>query len=325
MALTPPAGARPSQGTLLVFAPAPGQKEPMGRFIEIVEVGPRDGLQNDPADLTVDQKLDFIARLESAGVRRMEAGSFVSPRAVPKMAGSPAVFAGLPRTGHVRYIALALNETGVRRAIEAQADEINFVLVASEAFGRRNQGMSPQESAGMLARCAPLVHEAGLFLSATIAVAFGDPYSGEVELSAVGGLAALAQRAGVAELALGDTIGAATPPDVRRSLERVRIEAPDVRLRMHFHNTRGAGLANVLAAVEAGVDVIDASCGGIGGCPFAPAATGNVATEDVVWMLERAGYETGLDLDALIGTSRWLETVLGHPVASALSRAGRFP
>lgn len=297
----------------------------MGRRIDIVEVGPRDGLQNDPANLSVDQKLEFIARLEAAGVKRMESGSFVSPKAVPKMADSPAVFAGLDRTRPTRHIALALNETGMRRAVEAQADEINFVLVAGEAFGRRNQGMSPQESADMLAKCAPLAHEAGIPLTATISVAFGDPYTGDVDIAVVGSLAAQAQRAGVAELALGDTIGAATPWHVRRAIDRVRIEAPDVFLRMHFHDTRGAALANVFAAVEAGVDVIDASCGGIGGCPFAPAATGNVATEDVVWMLERAGFETGLDLSRLIETAKWLETVLGHPVASALSRAGAFP
>ena len=297
----------------------------MGRKIHIVEVGPRDGLQNDPANLSVDQKLEFIARLEAAGVTRMESGSFVSPRAVPKMADSPAVFAALKRNGRTKHIALALNETGVRRAIEAKADEINFVLVAGEGFGRRNQGMSPQESADMLASCAPLVHEAGLPLSATISVAFGDPYDGEVDIGVVGNLAAQAQRAGIAELALGDTIGAATPLDVRQRIERVRMEAPDVSMRLHFHDTRGAGLANVFAAVEAGVDVIDASCGGIGGCPFAPGATGNVATEDVIWMLHRAGFETGIDLERMIGTARWLEGALGHGASSALSRAGAFP
>jgi hydroxymethylglutaryl-CoA lyase len=297
----------------------------MTQRIHIVEVGPRDGLQNDPADLSVSQKLEFISRLEAAGVVRMESGSFVSPKAVPKMADSAAVFAGVKRGGRARHIALALNETGVRRAIDAKADEINFVLVAGEGFGRRNQGMSPQESADMLAKCAPLVHEAGLPLSATISVAFGDPYDGDVDIGVVGNLAAQAQRAGIAELGLGDTIGAATPWHVRRMIDRVRIEAPDVALRLHFHDTRGAGLANVFAAVEAGVDVIDASCGGIGGCPFAPGATGNVATEDVVWMLERAGFETGIDLERMIETARWLEGALGHGVSSALSRAGAFP
>tara|TARA_Y100001947_G_scaffold158471_1_gene171728 strand:+ start:541 stop:1437 length:897 start_codon:yes stop_codon:yes gene_type:complete len=297
----------------------------MTRRIDIVEVGPRDGLQNDPGNLTTHQKLEFIARLEEAGVRRMESGSFVSPKAVPKMADSTEVFAGVDRSKPTRHIALALNEKGVRRAIDAKADEINFVLVAGEGFGKRNQGMSPSESADMLMQCAPLTHEAGIPLSATISVAFGDPYDGEVDPLVVGNLAARAQRAGVGELALGDTIGVATPWQVRSLIERVSMEAPDVFLRMHFHDTRGAALANVAAAVDAGVDVIDASCGGIGGCPFAPAATGNVATEDVVYMLERAGFETGLDLGKLIETAKWLETVLGHEVSSSLSKAGGFP
>lgn len=297
----------------------------MTRRIDIVEVGPRDGLQNDPGNLSTDQKLEFISRLEDSGVKRMESGSFVSPKAVPKMADSAEVFRGLNRSKGVRHIALALNEKGVRRAIDAQADEINFVLVAGEGFGEKNQRMSPQQSADMLAQCAPLVHEANVPLSATVSVAFGDPYTGEVDPAIVANLAAQAQRAGVAEVGLGDTIGVATPWDVRRVIERVRTEAPDVYLRLHFHDTRGAGLANVAAAVEAGVDVIDASCGGIGGCPFAPAATGNVATEDVVYMLERAGLETGLDLSKLIETAKWLETALGHPVSSSLSRAGGFP
>jgi hydroxymethylglutaryl-CoA lyase len=297
----------------------------MTRRIDIVEVGPRDGLQNDPADLSTEQKLEFIARLEDCGVKRMESGSFVSPKAVPKMADSGAVFRGLNRQNPTRHIALALNEKGIRRAIDAQADEVNFVLVAGEGFGERNQRMTPQQSADMLALCAPLVHEAEIPLSATVSVAFGDPFSGEVDPAIVANLAAQAQRAGVAEVGLGDTIGVATPWDVRTVIERVRMEAPDVYLRLHFHDTRGAGLANVAAAVEAGVDVIDASCGGIGGCPFAPAATGNVATEDVVYMLERAGFETGLDLGKLIETAKWLEGALGHPVSSSLSKAGGFP
>lgn len=297
----------------------------MSRRIDIVEVGPRDGLQNDPANLSTSQKLEFIDRLIECGVKRMESGSFVSPRAVPKMADSAEVFAGLDRSKPVRHIALALNEKGVRRAIDSKADEINFVLVAGDGFGRRNQGMSPQESADMLFQCAPLVHDAGIPLSATISVAFGDPYDGDIADGVVGGLAAQAQRAGVAEIGLGDTIGVADPWLVERRIEEVRMHAPDVYLRLHFHDTRNTGLANVAAAVKAGVDVIDASCGGIGGCPFAPAATGNVATEDVVYMLERAGFETGLDLSKLIETANWLEGVLGHPVSSSLTRAGRFP
>ena len=297
----------------------------MTRRIDIVEVGPRDGLQNDPANLTTSQKLELIDRLTACGVKRMESGSFVSPKAVPKMADSAEVFAGLDRSKPVRHIALALNEKGVRRAVDAKADEINFVLVAGEGFGKRNQGMSPQDSADMLMQCAPLVHEAGIPLSATISVAFGDPYDGDIANGVVGGLAAQAQRAGVGEVGLGDTIGVADPWLVERRLEEVQMYAPDVFLRVHFHDTRNTGLANVAAAVKAGVDVVDASCGGIGGCPFAPQASGNVATEDVVYMLERAGFDTGIDLDEMIRTANWLEGVLGHPIASSLTRAGKFP
>ena len=258
-------------------------------------------------------------------MRRIEAGAFVSPRAVPKMATSGEVFRGLTKTPGRSRIALALNEKGIRYAIDAKADEINFVLVASEGFGLKNQGMSPQQSADNLAKLAPMVHEAGIPLSATISVAFGDPYDGEVDPGVVANLAAQAQRAGVAEVALGDTIGAATPWAVRDMIERVRIEAPDVYLRMHFHDTRGLAPANVFAAVEAGVDIIDASCGGIGGCPFAPNATGNVATEDIVFMLERAGFDTGIDLGKMIETAKWIEGELGHPISSNLARAGVFP
>ena len=297
----------------------------MTRRIDIVEVGPRDGLQNDPATLTTDQKLEFIERLKACGIKRLEAGSFVSPKAVPSMADSAEVFLGLKRTESCRHIALALNETGVRRAIEAEAEEINFVLVASDEFGRRNQNKTSQETADALAACAPLVHEAGIPLSATIAVAFGDPFSGEIADGVVGGLAALAQRAGVGELGIADTIGVADPWLVERRVDEVLTYAPDVFLRVHFHNTRNTGLANVAAAVRAGVDVVDASCGGIGGCPFAPSATGNVATEDVVYMLERAGFETGVDLGRMIETADWLRSALGHDLDSALLRSGQFP
>lgn len=297
----------------------------MPRRIDIVEVGPRDGLQNDSANLSIAQKVEFIERLKACGVRRVEAGSFVSPRAVPKMADSGAVFKELGPESGLNRIALALNEKGVRYAIGAGAEEINFVLVASEGFGLKNQGMTPQQSVDLLHEVAPLMTEAGVPYSATISVAFGDPYSGDVDPEFVANLAGQAQRAGAAEVAFGDTIGVATPWAVRDLIDRVRIHAPDVYLRMHFHDTRGSALANVYAAIEGGVDIIDASCGGIGGCPFAPAATGNVATEDVVFMLERAGFSTGIDLDEMIRTAEWLETVLEHPVSSSLIRAGKFP
>lgn len=298
----------------------------MSRKIEIVEVGPRDGLQNDPTRLSTEMKLEFIDRLIEAGVTRMEAASFVNPKAVPAMADSIDVMARIPRDKGVSFIGLALNERGLRQAIDSRCDEINYVMVASEGFGKRNQNATPHETADLLDRIAILAHDAGIALSATISVAFGDPFDGEVDPAILGELAQRAARAGVKELALGDTIGVATPWQVRKAIDILRSAAPDVRFRLHFHNTRNTAIANVYAAVEAGVDVIDASAGGIGGCPFAPKATGNVATEDVVYMLERGGFETGIDLGKMIETAHWLEEVaLKHRIESALSKAGPFP
>lgn len=298
----------------------------MSRTIEIVEVGPRDGLQNDPALLATPVKLEFINRLIETGVKRMEAASFVNPKLVPAMADSADIMDLVPRDRGVSYIGLALNERGMRRAIEARCDEINYVLVASEGFGKANQNATPGDTADLLDRIAVLAHDAQIPLSATVSVAFGDPFDGEVDPGILGMLAARAAAAGAVEFALGDTIGVATPWDVERAISIVRDAAPGLKLRLHFHNTRNTALANIHAAVQNGVSIIDASAGGIGGCPFAPRATGNVATEDVVYMLERAGFDTGIDLDAMISVAHWLEeTALRHPVQSALAKAGGFP
>ncbi|PWE16334.1 hydroxymethylglutaryl-CoA lyase [Marinicauda salina] len=298
----------------------------MSKTIDIVEVGPRDGLQNDPVLLDTDVKLEFVERLIDAGVKRMEAASFVNPKLVPAMADSAELMTRVPRDRGVSYIGLALNEKGMRRAIDAACDEINFVMVASEGFGKRNQNATPMETADALDRIAPLALEAGIPLSATISVAFGDPFEGEVDRAVVAELARRAEAAGAVEIALGDTIGVADPWEVRARLDAVREAAPKARLRVHFHNTRNTALANVAAAVDAGVDVVDASAGGIGGCPFAPKATGNVPTEDVVYMLERGGFETGIDLEKMIAVAKWLEDeALKHPVESLLSKAGGFP
>lgn len=298
----------------------------MPRPIEIVEVGPRDGLQNDPAFMPTEVKLEFIDRLIAAGVKRMEAASFVHPKLVPAMADSDTIMTKVPRDKGVRYIGLALNERGMRRALDAKCDEVNFVMVASEGFGKRNQNATPEETADLFDKIAVLAHDDDVPVSVTISVAFGDPFDGEVPVDRVAMLAGRAAAAGAIEIALGDTIGVANPWDVRERIDAVRNAAPDARLRLHFHNTRNTAMANIYAAVEAGVDVIDASVGGIGGCPFAPKATGNVATEDVVYMLERGGYDTGLDLSRLIETAKWLEAEgLKHPVDSALAKAGGFP
>lgn len=298
----------------------------MSRKIEIVEVGPRDGLQNDPALMPTDVKLEFVNRLIDAGVRRMEAASFVNPKLVPAMADSDDVMSRVPRDRGVKYIGLALNERGMRRALEARCDEVNFVMVASEGFGKANQNATPEDTADLFDRIAVLAHDENVPVSVTISVAFGDPFDGEVPIDRVAMLAGRAAAAGAMEIALGDTIGVANPWDVRERITAVREAAPDAQLRLHFHNTRNTALANVFAAVDAGVDVIDASCGGVGGCPFAPKATGNVATEDVVYMLHRAGFDTGIDLDRMIETARWLEAEgLKHPVASMVAKAGGFP
>jgi hydroxymethylglutaryl-CoA lyase len=298
----------------------------MSRFIEVVEVGPRDGLQNEDVILPVETRVDFITRLEECGVRRVEAVSFVNPRRVPQMAGAEEVMAALPRRAKHSRIGLVLNERGWDRAVAAHCDETNIVVCASDGFGIRNQG-SPvaDQVAAMTAIAERRRREGGPKLSLTISVAFGDPFDGEVSEAQVVAITHAAAACGIGEIALGDTIGVADPWTVRSRIEAVRAAAPDARLRMHFHNTRNTGLANVFASIEAGVDVIDASCGGIGGCPFAPAATGNIATEDLVYMLDRAGIETGLNLDRLIETGRWIGQELGKASPSALTRAGRFP
>ena len=298
----------------------------MTRTIGIVEVGPRDGLQNDPVLLSTDMKVEFIGRLVAAGVDRMEVASFVHPKMVPAMADSAEVMAQLPRDCGVTYIGLALNERGMRRAIDAKCDEINYVMVASPGFGLKNQNATPEQTADLFDRIAVLAHDEGVPVSVTVSVAFGDPFDGEVDPFILPQLAARARDAGAMEFALGDTIGVADPWTVAQVVENVRAECGEMKLRMHFHNTRNTALANIYAAIEAGVDVIDASCGGIGGCPFAPDATGNVATEDVIYMLDRAGFATGIDLDRMIKISAWLRDIaLKHPIESALLRAGSFP
>jgi hydroxymethylglutaryl-CoA lyase len=298
----------------------------MTRRIQIVEVGPRDGLQNESVSLDVAEKVEFIARLEACGVTRTEAVSFVNPRRVPQMAGAEEVMAALPKAPGRSRIGLVLNQRGWDRAVAAGCDEANVVVCASDAFGIRNQGANVAEQVAAMAAIAERrAAEGGPVLSLTISVAFGDPFDGEVSQDQVIAIARDAAAVGIGEIALGDTIGVADPWTVRARIEAVRKAAPDATLRMHFHNTRNTGLANAFASVEAGVDVLDASCGGIGGCPFAPSATGNIATEDLVYMLNRAGFETGLDLDRLIETGRWIGDRLGKAAPSALTRAGVFP
>lgn len=298
----------------------------MSRRIEIVEVGPRDGLQNESAVLETPQKLEFIRRLEAAGARRIETVSFVNPRRVPQMAGAEEISAALPASNAVSRIGLVLNMRGWDRCVAAGCDEANVVVCATDGFGIRNQGASTAEQMQALADIvARQKAEGGPPITMTVSVAFGCPFDGEVSEDQVSALVRQAAALGVSEIALADTIGVADPWMVRRRVEAARAAAPDARLRMHFHDTRNTGLANAYASIEAGVDVLDASCGGLGGCPFAPDATGNIDTEDLVYMLERAGFETGYDLAALIAAAQWMSGVLGKPPTASVSRAGGFP
>ena len=298
----------------------------MSRFIEIVEVGPRDGLQNEKTSLTPEQRVAFIQRLEAAGARRMETVSFVNPKRVPQMAGAEEVSAALPTNPDHSRIGLVLNMRGWERAVAAGCDEANVVVCATDGFGIRNQGASSAEQMTALSEItARRAAEGGPPITATFSVAFGCPFDGEVSRDHLVALAKDAASTGVSEIALADTIGVADPWTVRDRVEAVRKVTGDIPLRLHFHDTRNTGLANAFAGIEAGVTILDASCGGLGGCPFAPDATGNIGTEDLVYMLERAGFETGYDIRALIETSKWMAEILGKPPAASVSRAGLFP
>ncbi|MET0546135.1 MAG: hydroxymethylglutaryl-CoA lyase [Caulobacterales bacterium] len=293
--------------------------------IEIVEVGPRDGLQNENVLFNTAQKLDLINRAVAAGVRRIEAASFVHPKLVPQMADAEAIAAGLDRNNGAVYIGLVLNKRGALRALEAGMDEIGAVCTASDSFGRRNQSQSAEESLAMCKDVVALAKQEGKRAQITIATAFGCPFEGEVDPNKVFAIARSAAESGPFEIALADTIGAASPGEVAALVERVRKEIAPLPVRVHFHNTRNTGLANVWAAVNAGAQTVDASIGGIGGCPFAPRATGNVPTEDVVYMLERSGWTTNLKLPGLLDASRWLTEQMGRELPGMVARAGMFP
>jgi hydroxymethylglutaryl-CoA lyase len=285
----------------------------------------RDGLQNDPSMMSTDGKLEFIDRLLGAGIRRLEVASFVNPRRVPQMADAAEVMARVPRTSGAKYIGLALNGRGLSQAIAAKCDEINYVVSASDGFGVRNQNATTDECLDTFAEMAAGAKDAGVPCSVTITTSFGCPFDGEVPVERLVYVAERAAEIGASEIAIADTIGVATPWDVEERVQAVGSKIGSIPLRLHVHNTRNTGIANVYAAVQSGVSIIDSSCGGIGGCPFAPKATGNIATEDVAYMLERAGFETGVDLSKLIETAHWLESALSHSVPGLVSKAGLFP
>jgi hydroxymethylglutaryl-CoA lyase len=295
------------------------------RSVTIVEVGPRDGLQNEPSQLSTAAKLEFIARAVAAGIRRIEVASFVNPKRVPQMADAEEVFAGLPRHPDVSYIGLVLNRRGFERAAAAGCREVGMVVAASDTFNERNQGTSTEASIAAWSEIARAASAAGIRAQITISTAFGCPFEGEVPVARVLEVAERVAAAGPFEIALADTIGVGVPSQVQELVARLAERLPGMSLRCHFHNTRNTGIANAYAAVEAGVATLDASIGGIGGCPFAPAATGNIPTEDLLYLLTRLGVATGVDLEALIATGRWLEERLGRAVPGLLVKAGSFP
>jgi isopropylmalate/homocitrate/citramalate synthase len=285
--------------------------------VTICDVGPRDGLQNEADALDPAVRAELVNRLAATGLRRIEAVSFVNPERVPQMAGAEEVVAAIDRRDGVAYAGIVLNEKGYSRFVETELDRLHFTLAATETFNRRNANASVEESVGILARI-----QTGRPVSVSISVSFGCPFEGEVDPRAVLALAERVVEAGADEIIFADTIGVAVPRQVRPLLtEATRLERP---IGGHFHNTRNTGFANAYAALEAGASILDASVGGLGGCPFAPRATGNIATEDLVYLLEGEGVETGVDLDALISVSEWLEGVLGRTLPGQVYRAGGF-
>ena len=293
--------------------------------VEIVEVGPRDGLQSEPGVFPTAAKIEFIEQLFDAGLRRIEVTSFVNPKKVPQMADAEAVLSGLRRREGVHFIGLVLNRRGYERAAAAGCNEIGMAVVASDTFNRRNQGVSTEESIAAWLEIARGANAAGLRPTITIGASFGCPFEGEMPVERVIDLARRVAEAVPYEIAFADTIGVGVPAQVAEVFGRAREALPGVRLRGHFHNTRNTGLANAYAAVMAGAVALDASAGGIGGCPFAPSATGNIPTEDLVYLLGRSGVATGVDLDRLLAISEWLQQTLGRTVPGMLLKAGNFP
>ncbi|KJF16210.1 MULTISPECIES: hydroxymethylglutaryl-CoA lyase [Acidithrix] len=296
------------------------------RSVEIVEVSPRDGLQNEAVNFNNSEKLFLIESAIDAGLNRIEVASFVNPKRVPQMADGDEVLRSLSERAMQGAIGLVLNERGLDRALMTRVREINYVVVVTETFSQKNQGMSVAENLEALYRIAPRAAANGLSLTVSLSAAFGCPYEGEVSIDRFSSVLSAIAELEIDEVAIADTIGVAVPPMVEERVALAKELLPsDLKIRCHFHNTRNTGLASAYAAVIAGVDALDSSLGGIGGCPFAPRATGNIPTEDLCFMLERSGISTGVDLGAAIEISEWLSQKMGRPVPALLGRAGIFP
>jgi isopropylmalate/homocitrate/citramalate synthase len=290
--------------------------------VEIVDVGPRDGLQNEDKTLAPEVRAGLCDKLAAAGVPRVEAASFVNPRRVPQMAGAEEVIATIDRDPGTSYAGLVLNEKGYERAVEAGVDEVRYAFPVTETFARRNQNTTVEDATQLAGRLVERARLDGVRVSITLSAAFGDPFEGKVE---PGHVLALAEKVGAAnpdEIVLADTIGVGVPKGVRELVGGVLELGTTVGC--HFHDTRNTGMANAVAAVESGATVLDAAVGGTGGCPFAPRATGNIATEDLVYLLHGMGYETGIDLDALIEVAEWMAEQLGKELPGQVYKAGNF-
>ena len=294
--------------------------------IEMVEVAPRDGLQNETIEIATADKLRLVELAIAAGTRRIEVTSFVNPRAVPQMADAEAVCAGLPRCSDVTYIGLVMNQRGADRALATgRIDQLGAVAVTTNSFAIANQGQTSDGSVEAARAIITAARAAGKSGQATIAASFGCPFEGEVAEDRVIAMALAIAAAGAVEIGLADTIGVADPAHVARLVALVGTAIAPLPVRVHFHNTRGTGLANVWAAIGAGARTVDASIGGLGGCPFAPGAAGNVASEDVVFMLERAGIDTGLNLPKLVAANHWLAGVMKRNLPGMVAHTPPFP
>jgi hydroxymethylglutaryl-CoA lyase len=293
--------------------------------VTVVEVGPRDGLQNEPAGIATHEKVAFIDALAAAGMPVIESAAFVSPKWVPQMADAAEVFAAIDRRPGVRYTALVPNLAGLERAAAAGADEIAVFAAASETFSRKNINQSIAESLTNYASVCARAREIGLRVRGYVSTSFGCPFEGPVPAERVAEVAASLVEMGAYEVAISDTIGVAHPGQVPVVLEAAAARVPLDRLALHFHDTRGMALANVLAALQLGVATFDAAAGGLGGCPYAPGATGNLATEDLIYMLNGLGIETGVNLAALLEASRLIASRIGHPLPSRYFQATAGP
>jgi len=297
----------------------------MTKSVEIVEVGPRDGLQNEKTLVSTDDKVAFIRKAVEAGAKRVEIASFVHPKRVPQMADAEDVVRELGEIEGVSRIGLTLNKRGAMRALESGVDQLGAVCVATDGFGLKNQNQTSEQTVETAKEIICLAQREGRSAQVTISTAFGCPFDGEVPENRVLEIVRKLAQVEPDEIALADTIGVGTPGQVTRLVSQVVETISPIPVRVHFHNTRNMAIANVWAAIEAGATVIDSSIGGIGGCPFAPNSTGNVATEDVAYLLNRSGIGHGLEMEKLIDTAKWLEPILGKKIPSMLAAAGGFP